>query len=236
VHALARFFESNDPPGIGILDSSLNRRGGFGVDFNFVFGRDKRVNAFRVCHAFNVAYRGAIATEKPFLQRLNSAAVEEGVLLVNERRRIGEDDGDSIETDLAPGDAGAGRITARGPNDVLLLIGSNGAVRRTEIRRSAGFHFDEDHGVAIAGDDIDLRFAFVRAIVAGHHPEAGVSQIAVGEIFAAAPQSGIGRERAAFAKLPRGIAYFPEQLPGLDVSERFLSTSRCHSMTLPRTR
>ena len=36
------------------------------------------------------------------------AAVEEGVLLVHERGRIGEDDGDGIEADLAPGDAGAG--------------------------------------------------------------------------------------------------------------------------------
>ena len=125
---------------------------------------------------------------------------------MDERGRIGKDDGDDIEADLAPGDAGSGGITARGANDVLLLVAADGAVGCAEIRGSPGFYFHEDYGVAIAGDDVDLRFAFIGAIIASYHAKSGVSQIAVSEIFATAAESGFGGKGAPLTQLAGGIA------------------------------
>lgn len=170
------------------------------------------------------------------ITRSDGAAVEEGVALVDERGWIRKDDGDGIEADLVPGDAGASGVGAGGAHDILLLIAVDGALGTGNAIRGAGFDFDENDGVPIARDDVDLGIAFVGPIVAGDYHQAGAAQIAMSEVFAAASEGGIGCKCAAFAEVARGVAQFPEELPGVDVTVRSFSTSRCHSMTLPRTR
>lgn len=155
---------------------------------------------------------------------------------MDERGRLGEDDRDGIEADLIPGDAGARRVCAGGAHDVLLLYGIDGALGAAELVGGAGFDFDEDDRAAVARDDIDLGVAFIRPVVAGDYGEAGAAEIPMGQVFATPPKRGVGCEDAALAEVARGIAQFPEQLPGVDVPVRSLRTSRCHSMTLPRTR
>lgn len=155
---------------------------------------------------------------------------------MNERRRLGEHDGDGVEAHLVPGDTGAGGIAAGSANDVLLFIRPNRAIRGAEFGRSSGFHFHEDEDVRLAGDDIDFGIAFVGAEIAGDNGKAGISQITVGQIFASAAEGGFGREGAALMELASGIAQLPEELGRVDLPERSSIASSRHSITLPRTR
>ena len=93
--------------------------------------------------------------------------MEERVLLMQDGGRIGKNDGDYVEADAVPFDAGACRKSARRASDVLLLVDIDGAFRRSVIGGSARFHFDEDDQVALPGDNINFRIGS-GAVVAGH--------------------------------------------------------------------
>ena len=155
---------------------------------------------------------------------------------MDERGRIREDDGDGIEADLSPGDSGACGVGAGSAHDVLLLLSVDGALGAGDAIRHARFHFDEDNGIPIARDDIDLGVALIGAIVASDDSQPGAAEIAMGEVFAAAAERRVGCQEAAFAKVARRVAQLPKELPGVDVAVGSFSTSRCHSITLPRTR
>ena len=55
MHALARFFESDNVARVSVFDSSLDRSGGFGVDLSFFFRRYKGIDTFRVRHISKIA-------------------------------------------------------------------------------------------------------------------------------------------------------------------------------------
>src|SRR5207302_78823 len=67
----------------------------------------------------------------------------------------GPDDGDDVEAGGRLGDAVAREVVLGGLLDLLLLLGIDLLLGRRVVV-GAGLHFDEDEGLALAGDDVDL--------------------------------------------------------------------------------
>ena len=160
---------------------------------------------------------------------------------MNDRRRVGEDDGNGIEANLIPFDAGTVHVSAGGSDDVLLLLLIYGAIRAAKFKAAARLDLNEDNQVSLPRDHVDLRIA-ARLVVAGDNLQALLLKIAMGDIFAAAAQRGRLRHRLALPQLPGCVAQLPEELGGLDgpaeccPAVAACTASSCHSMTLPRMR
>src|ERR1700761_6314984 len=71
----------------------------------------------------------------PVYARLDRAAVEERVLLVNQGRRLRKYDGNGVEANLVPGDTGARGVTSGSADNVFLLLAVNGAFGAAEFVR-----------------------------------------------------------------------------------------------------
>lgn len=119
----------------------------------------------------------------------NHAAVEKYVLVVNDRGRTGQNNGNRIEANLRPIKSGACDIAAGGPNDVLLLFLVNRTAGRAKFFRAARLYFDENGDAPAARHDVDFRI-LAGAIVPGNHRQPSATQVSMRQVLAAAPQSG----------------------------------------------
>lgn len=161
--------------------------------------------------------------------------MEERIFLVNDRGRVRENYRNHVKSDAVPVDARARDVTTGGALDMLLLLAVDGALGGAKLGGAARFHFDKDDAFALARHDIDFGIA-AGTVIPGDHRESGSAQIAMCQIFAAPSQSSIRSQRLSLPELPRLVAQFPEQLPGLDSPAGPFTACSRHSMTLPRMR
>ena len=136
--------------------------------------------------------------------------------MMNDGGRLGENDGNGIEPDLIPGDARFGSVATGSSGDVSLFGCVDGAIGRTKLRGTAGFHFDEDNNVAVSGHDVNFGFTASRTIVPGQNRKPGPAKVPVSVVFSAPAESRFRRQAAALPELSGSIAYFPEELPRSD--------------------
>jgi len=123
------------------------------------------------------------------------------------RKRLGavQDDADEIKADSVPVPSGAACVLARGVGDAAAFVPIDGAVRSAVIGDGPGFDFDENEGIGIAGDEIDLDRAAAGTPVTSNDDQALTLEITVGAVFAVAAGGEGGMGAAAAGPVPEFV-------------------------------
>jgi hypothetical protein len=155
---------------------------------------------------------------------------------VRDRRGVGKDDRDSVETNLTPSDSRARRVGSCGSNNIFLLVAANGTIGSAIVAGRACFNFHKHNRFALARNNIGFDFTIRGAIIPGNNQITRASQIPMRKVFAAFSKRRLRRQCLPFPKLTRAITQLPEELPRRENACGVLIASSSHSMTLPRMR
>src|SRR5574340_981141 len=112
---------------------------------------------------------------------------------------------DRIEAHAFPGHTGAQRVIARRAYESVAFFGVDRAVRRAELLRGAGLHFDEGERASLPRDQVDFAGARTRAPVARHHAIAVAPEEPVREVFAESARCLVRRPAPPARPLPQPV-------------------------------
>ena len=115
---------------------------------------------------------------------------------------------------------------------------ADGAFGSAEFIALARLDLYENQRVAVPSDQIDFAGSGAGAIVAGDHHDAGAPQVAMRDVFAAAPEGMVGCQAVFAAMMPQSVG---ELVQKTCIIMRpfgragYFTASNSNSITLPRT-